>query len=473
MLTIQGPLRIGEIFDIWEAFDLSGAKEDWVYSCVAVCRQNWRQGWPALGGTRWLQSPFSLANSGDHEASLAKIREFTHDNSIELAMSMFQKNALLRQSEAALATESTKRGLRSSIFGWQGGKGVIWTPQESSSGPRKQLDPYRLMCHGKLIEAMKGEYIASFDQGVHQDELKWVGRVTNFIIGLGNRTGTGEITANGLFEGMCQSAIEEGMANAQTPNLPLKGLNVLVIGAGAVGLPLIRLLANSGANADVFDSDERKRELVVQCDKSGQFLDGNSGKVQFVGSTFEDELKALSDPKIRIIAPCGGKTEWLSRDSQFSEDYERKHGKPERSRAMVIAEAKKLHRGEARLIVGAGNDQMATTDYNSAKVNARRDAVSALTEQGITFVPDPLVSTGGVVAVSHELTDTWESGNVEQVVKDARAIVRRNVQAVYQEARFLAQERGKSTVDSASMFDAFNNLVRGTSYPPIQPASNA
>ena len=41
-----------EIIDIRD--DAPGDRA--VYSCVALYRRNWRDDWPALGGTRWLQA---------------------------------------------------------------------------------------------------------------------------------------------------------------------------------------------------------------------------------------------------------------------------------------------------------------------------------------------------------------------------------------------------------------------------------
>ena len=103
-------------------------------------------GWPALGGTRWVRRRFS-----EFEQSMEHVRGTAR----ELAISMTIKNAILRGAD----TQEGARGL----FSWNGGKGVIWSPEEV-------LTPYRLMCHGRLIEYIGGHYIGSKDQGVGTSE---------------------------------------------------------------------------------------------------------------------------------------------------------------------------------------------------------------------------------------------------------------------------------------------------------------
>jgi glutamate dehydrogenase/leucine dehydrogenase len=78
----------------------------------------------------------------------------------------------------------------------------------------------------------------------------------------------------------------------------------------------------------------------------------------------------------------------------------------------------------------------------------RAEALQLLTATGVMFVPDPIVSPGGVIAVSHELLGKWEALNVNQ---DAANLVDRSVRALYSTT--------SRPTTSASAFDAFVRLT--------------
>jgi glutamate dehydrogenase/leucine dehydrogenase len=328
---------------------------------------------------------------------------------------------------------------------------VIWTPYDpkasSPENKKRYLTPWRLMCHGRLIEWIGGEYIGSQDQGVGAPELRWIQRSTNFAIGAGCKVDTGEGTAHGVFAGMCRAALEEELVSSENSKDATKALHdvsVLVVGCGKVGFPLVKLLKDAGARVSVYDPDfiSSGIEAVYQklVSDRGAVTEEHLRTIQSIpkADIFKTEESALRHSDIQIISPNGGPTEWLSRS--------RDAGTP--TRAEVIASTRKSG-GKVRIVVGAGNDQVTTTRAPEG-VAARNRALETLKKENVTFVPDPAVSPGGVIAVSHELLPEW---NRDEVNRDAEAIVRHSTRNLY------ASARESGGVDSVSMFAALERIV--------------
>lgn len=426
-LEFRGPHRVDEHFDLYEAvYDASSNPQDHIYSCVAICRRGWRStDWPALGGTRWINA--------DIEPGQERSREVARHEAIELAMSMYIKNSILRRARKAL-DPGKEHDVDSQLFNWQGGKGVIWTP------PDGRLTPLRLMCHGRLIEWLGGEYIGSKDQGVGTTALKWISCATRYTIGLGCLRDTGEATAKGVISGLTTAA----RLILETDSL--RGLQILVSGIGKVGYPLVGLLHAKGANVYVFDPKLRPdRESVDAWCKRCEDLktpddQHDSYSPAFIeileqGRILSSEIEALSLSQIQIVSPNGGRTEWLAETLDGLG-----------SRAEILAENRKKN-GNLRLILGAGNDQVSTTAKGK---DGRERVLRTLKDADITFVPDPLVSPGGVIAVSHELASKWEA---ERVNEDAERIVEKSIEQVFFQAKRLGG------TDAVTMYRAFEQMI--------------
>ncbi len=406
---------------------MSSHGEEHSYSCIALCRKRWRAGCPALGGTRWVESH-------DENSEVSK-REARHQ-AIELAMSMYVKNTLLQKLSHSL------NGGADNLFNWQGGKGVIWTPPGV-----KVLSEYRLQCHGRLIDHLGGEYYGSKDAGVGTPQLQVIAAETPFTIGLGCGSDTGEGTAHGVYSGLKQTLREIGGELVAHSEHSLRGMPILVVGAGKVGLPLIGLLHSSGAKVYVYDDhlDSTPEAVGKWCRfqiERGAALDENHRRILFelhaAGRIFahDQEEEALSQADIRIVSPNGGPTEWLSREVSKG-----------RTRASILVENRRRN-GNLWLILGAGNDQVSMTDKME-----RERVLASLDEAGITFIPDPVVSPGGVIAVSHERSTEWLA---ERVNKDAERIVSKGVEQVFREAR---QRYGYT--GSVEIYRAFESMIDG------------
>lgn len=414
-----------EVFDIQ---DDSESRDRAVYSCVALYRRNWRDDWPALGGTRWLQA------SGDE----APTPEMARAEAASLALAMFMKNNLIRKAELELEHREHL------LFGWQGGKGVIWTPWDEARDARhnrRYLTPRRLMCHGLLIEQLRGEYIGSKDAGIGGSELRWMERATNFTIGNGCLVDTGDGTAYGVHSGM-RTTLE--ILGKRTPGeQQMQGIPVLICGLGKVGFPLMQILVEDGAVVSIFDpalrdtSDAALESFWEKADDSGAAVDRRHLETlkTLRASIFPNEIEALetvlaNDRGVHIICPAGSRIEWLTDRVNGAMRYEIIAGREDASECIIL---------------GPANDQLA---LSSDKRAAREAALQRMTEAGVLYIPDPLVSPGGVVAVSHELTAHWKAENVR---KDSIQIVDKSVRMLFDLA---ADKRS-----SAAVYKAFETLA--------------
>jgi len=71
-----------------------------------------------------------------------------------------------------------------------------------------------------------------------------------------------------------------------------------------------------------------------------------------------------------------------------------------------------------------------------------------MTEAGVLYIPDPIVSPGGVIAVSHELTAHWKAENVK---RDSIQIVDKSVHMLF--------DRTDDRSSSTSIYQAFEQLA--------------
>jgi glutamate dehydrogenase/leucine dehydrogenase len=414
-----------EVFDVREE---SADRDRRVYSCVALYRKNWRDDWPALGGTRWLQA------TGDEIPT----PEMARKEASSLALAMFMKNNLIRKAELQLEHREQL------LFGWQGGKGVVWTPWDAGAGAqenRKYLTPRRLMAQGLLIEELRGDYIGSKDAGIGGSELRWMERATNFTIGNGCKIDTGDGTAYGVHAGMRSTlaALGRSVDGARQ----MEGIPVLICGLGKVGFPLMQILHEDGASVSIWEpaltatSDEDLERFWTKADDNGAAIEPRHLETlkALRDSIFPSEAEALgTQPKngsaVHFVCPAGSRIEWLAEEINGTTRYE------------LLAS-----RGDAAecVILGPANDQL---PMSSDKRAVREAALRRMTESGILFVPDPIVSPGGVIAVSHELTAHWKAENVRN---DSIHIVNKSVEMLFD----LADDRRSS----AAVYNAFETLA--------------
>ena len=406
VLLVRGPYRKGDC-EVLEIED----PELRLLSAVAL-HQDREPDIPGLGGTRWLE-PEGLE-------SFRALRRRAVEEAVRLAGAMQSKLTLLRR---AAGEESTHL-----LF--TGGKGVIAGSKPAALG---ELERQRLKLHARLLLELAGSYLASKDAGVATPELEVIEKEARRLapdlqltIGLECERDTGEATAMGVLAGIEQAVLEEELA--VDPERPLLGLAILVVGVGKVGLPLVRMLVEVGADVYVYDPGlvpdlTAAQEWVAELAADKAAVHPNDGMLLASlvrrGRVLppEDEKGALSDTRFTVVSPNGGLTDWLSGEIEGVRRFE------------LLAAAGRA--GRLRLILGAGNYQLPLSS-DAASAERRAVALRELGDAGVRWIPDALVSPGGVIAVSHERLPTWDP---EAVNADARRVVRNGVAELYRRAR--------------------------------------
>ncbi|HYI12011.1 MAG TPA: hypothetical protein VEK57_23355 [Thermoanaerobaculia bacterium] len=297
------------------------------------------------------------------------------------------------------------------------------------------------MCHGLLVEQLRGEYIGSMDAGVGRSDLRWIERATNFTIGNGCLADTGDGTAFGVHSGMRTTLAMLG--NGGDGSRRLEGIPVLICGLGKVGFPLMQILHEDGAIVSIWEpalpgtTDADLEAFWTKADDAGAAIERKHLDTLKVlrRNIFTTEAEALeaapaTNRGIHFVCPAGSRIEWLT---------ERIDG---RMRYEILAS-----RSDAAecIVLGPANDQL---PMSSGKQVFRDEAIKRITEAGLLFVPDPIVSPGGVIAVSHELTAHWK---IENVRNDSIHIVDKSVRMLFD----LTEDKRSS----AAVYKAFETLA--------------
>lgn len=222
---------------------------------------------------------------------------------------------------------------------WGGGKTVINKPE----GPFDRQALFEAF--GRCVEELGGRYITAEDVNTSEEDMAYVARQTRHVTGL---AGTGaEVGGNPA------PWTAEGVRNALRAALgrragePLSDLCIAVQGLGHVGSELAKLLAESGARLVLADIDRDR--LVALADRLG-------------AETVAPD--AIYEVDVDVFMPC-------ALGAVLNEDT--------------------IPRLKAPLIVGAANNQLAND----------KDA-EALDRAGITYVPDYVVNSGGIICCAAE-----------------------------------------------------------------------
>lgn len=224
-----------------------------------------------------------------------------------------------------------------------GGKAVIF------ADPKKDKTPEMLRAYAQAVDSMDGLYYTAEDSGVTEDDLALIRSVTPYAAGM-TKDGIGgnpsPFTARGVWRGM-QAAVRHKM-KAQS----LKGVRVSILGVGAVGMELARLVHEEGGELVVADVNEAA--VKEACERFGA-----------EAISPEDAVAADVD----IFAPCalGGS---INVDT--------------------------IERIQAGVIAGAANNQLKTPDMDDA-----------LWARDILYAPDYVINGAGVISVGLEILGTW------------------------------------------------------------------
>lgn len=259
---------------------------------------------------------------------------------------------------------------------------------------------------GRFIDGFNGRYFIGEDVGTTVDDMNYIYQETPYVLGSSLKVGaSGDPsvgTALGTYVSM-KAACEEVYGSDS-----LRGKKVILQGLGHVGLLLSDLLIKDGAYVVGYDLDSSKCEA---CSAMG---------VDIV------DPDALFTEKADIYSPCalGGTVNSLTID------------------AMKDAGIK--------IIAGSANNQLE---------NESKDAQS-LVDAGILYVPDFIISSGGVLNASDEFNGGF---NKERAEENIRTKIYKQTKKVFEIAKrdqvptptaayTLAEERIGSVLNTKHIF---------------------
>jgi valine dehydrogenase (NAD+) len=223
-----------------------------------------------------------------------------------------------------------------------GGKAVI------IGDPARDKTPALLRAYGRFVQSLGGRYVTACDVGTYVADMDVVAQTCDFVTGRSESAGgagdSSVLTSLGVFQGM------RAAAQHRWGEPGLDGRRVGVCGVGKVGRLLAGLLLADGADVVVTD---------VCAEAVARLLDEHP-EVTAVATSAE-----LVAGPLDVYSPCalGG---------ALTDE--------------VVGELR------AGIVCGAANNQLASPGV--------ADLLSA---RGITYAPDFVVNSGGVIQVADEL----------------------------------------------------------------------
>lgn len=221
-----------------------------------------------------------------------------------------------------------------------GGKTVI------IGDPKKDKQPDMFKALGRFIKGLNGQYITAEDVGTTVEDMDLINEETDHVTGTTPGTGSSgdpsPVTAYGIYKGMKAAAKEAYGSDS------LKGKTIAVQGVGNVAYKLCDHLHKEGAQLIVTDINTEAVERAVK----------SYGAVAV-------EPDDIYDVACDIYAPCA---------------------------LGATLNAQTIPRLKAKVIAGSANNQLATSEDGHL-----------IFEKGLTYAPDYVINSGGVINVADEL----------------------------------------------------------------------
>jgi leucine dehydrogenase len=258
--------------------------------------------------------------------------------------------------EASLDALRLSRGMtyKSALAGLPFGGGKSVIIGDNRTTDRESI----FRAHGRFVESFGGCYITAEDVGTTPADMEYVRMETRHVAGLAGGSGNpSPVTAHGVLRAM------QAAAKHRWGTDDLKGVRVAVQGCGSTGYHLAKELHARGARLTVTDVDAARAETVAR---------------EFDAALVAPE--EILDVETDIYAPCalGG-----------------------------VIDDRSLARLKAEVVVGSANNQLSEERHGDA-----------LEELGVTYVPDYLANSGGLINGCRELLG-WD---VARTLEKVRAI---------------------------------------------------
>lgn len=223
-----------------------------------------------------------------------------------------------------------------------GGKAVI-------IGDAKTMKSEALFrAFGRFVQSLGGRYITAEDVGTSVMDMEWVRMETDYVTGfsraLGGSGDPSPVTAFGVYHGM--RAVLKKVYGSDS----LQGRTVALQGVGQVGFHLIGHLLSAGAKVIAADIDEERIKRT---------------QAQYDSLVFVPPSE-IYDVDCDIFAPCalGG-----------------------------AVNSKTIPRLRCKIVAGSANNVLENEDIDGPRLEERK----------ITYIPDYIISAGGIINVSNEL----------------------------------------------------------------------
>ena len=221
-----------------------------------------------------------------------------------------------------------------------GGKAVIL------AGPDRTKSPEMLAAFGRAVETLGGRYVTAEDVGIGVSDMQAVRRETRHVAGLPAAEGAvggdpGPHTSYGVFLGI-KAAVRRALGRDS-----LKGLRLVLQGAGSVASGVARRASEEGARLVIAD---------VDAVKAARLAEATGGEIAAPEEILGVEADIVSPNALGAI---------LDDDS--------------------IAALK------TPIVAGGANNQLARPEHGAM-----------LMERGILYAPDYVINAGGIINVSTE-----------------------------------------------------------------------
>jgi leucine dehydrogenase len=223
-----------------------------------------------------------------------------------------------------------------------GGKAVV------IGDPKTMKNEKLFRVFGRFVQTLGGRYITAEDVGTTIQDMAWVWMETDYVTGI-NRAfgGSGDpspITAYGVFQGL-KAALQ-----FKTGSDSMEGMHVALQGVGQVGFHLLQHLVPAGAKITATDINPDNIKRVHS---------------EFAGIEFV-QPDQIYDTPCTLFIPCalGG-----------------------------VVNDQTIDRFKCDIIAGSANNVLADEDKHSIELEKR----------GILYIPDFVISAGGLINVANEL----------------------------------------------------------------------
>lgn len=210
--------------------------------------------------------------------------------------------------------------------------------------PKTAKSEAALRAFGRYVESLNGRYITAEDVGTTEADMDHIHAETTFVTGTSSG-GVGDpspVTSYGIFQGM------KATAKTAFGDESLKGKTIAVQGVGMVAYGLCKHLHEEGANLIVTDINQAAVDRAVT----------DFGAI----AVAPDDIYGVD---CDIFSPCalGG-----------------------------VLNDETIPQLKAKAIAGSANNQLLENRHGEM-----------LYEQGITYAPDYVINSGGVINVADEL----------------------------------------------------------------------